>query len=236
MLCSIVIPCYNGGSLLKNNLPKLFTYLLQYPNHQFEVVVINDGSKDNTFTILKSIKGIKLLSYGQNKGKGGAVQYGINHVDQNSDVVIVMDADCATDFKAINETIDMLTDYDVVAASRFIKGSYLPIKRSLKRRIVSKICSMVVNLLFRFHIKDTQCGFKGYKCSIAKMLASKQTIQDWAFDVEYLCIAKIHHYKIKELPVTWTESDQSTVKVTRASSKFIRSLLTIKRNAWRKKY
>lgn len=225
----LLIPCYNGGLLLISNLPKLFKYVAKNNSYSFKIIVVNDGSIDNTLEILKGIKGITLLSYDKNRGKGGAVQYGIQHINP-CDAVIVMDADFSTDLKAIDDSIKELDNNDVVIASRFLKDSYLPIKKSLKRRIVSKCCNIIVNMMFRFHLKDTQCGFKCFKYNVAKLLADKQTIQGWSFDVEYLYIAKLNGYKIKEIPVIWTESDDSTVKVAKASLNFFISLFTIKKN------
>lgn len=225
----IIIPCYKGGRLLSANLPKLFDYINNHKENRFKVIVINDGSTDNTLEILRNIKGIILLSYAKNKGKGGAVQYGIKHI-KPCDAVIIMDADFSTDLKAIDDSINEIKNNDVVIASRFLKDSYLPVKRSLKRRIVSKCCNIIVNLMFHFHLKDTQCGFKCFKYNVAKLLTDKQTIQGWSFDVEYLYLAKLNGYKIKEIPVTWTESDDSTVKVTKASLNFFKSLFTIKKN------
>lgn len=229
MKISILIPCYNGGQLLKNNLPKLFEYFQIHNKNDIDITVVNDGSKDNTLEILKDIKGITLLSYEINKGKGGAVQYGINHIIP-CDAILIMDCDFAASLDSIDKAINELKNDDVVIASRFLKDSVLPIKRSIKRRIISKCCNIIVNLLFRFHIKDTQCGFKCIKYDLAKFMANKQIINGWAFDVEYLYIAKLNNKSIKEIPVTWTESDRSTVHAFKSSINFIKSIFKIKKN------
>ena len=101
MKLSIVIPCYNESKDIASNIEKVKNYLLE-KKIEHELIIVNDGSKDNTKEVIESIPNITALSYEKNRGKGGAVKYGIEHA--NGDVVLFMDADLSTDLEAIDKS------------------------------------------------------------------------------------------------------------------------------------
>ena len=78
MKLSIVIPCYNESKDIVNNVSKVKDYLNE-KQIDHELILVNDGSKDNTKEVIESIEGVTALSYEKNRGKGGAVKYGIEH-------------------------------------------------------------------------------------------------------------------------------------------------------------
>ena len=93
---------------------------------------------------------------------------------------------------------------------------------------------MTVNTAFRLKLKDTQCGFKALKTDIAKKIASKQLINDFAFDVEYIYIAKLNKVSMYELGIAWQDDRESTVSPIKSSLKFFKDLAFIRKN--KKKY
>lgn len=99
-LLSIVIPCYNEGNKIKDNIDKIKKYLQQM---EYEIICVNDGSTDNTKEILSSIDSIKQIGYTTNKGKGYAVNYGLRHA--SGERIIFMDADLSTDMCAIDDAL-----------------------------------------------------------------------------------------------------------------------------------
>lgn len=223
---SIILPCYNGGKKLKDNLPSLLNYL-QQSKHHYKLYVVNDGSIDDTYDQLKELKTIKLLSYKINRGKGGAIKFGLENIDK-CDSIMLMDSDFPFDFKIIDDSIKHLNSFDLVVGSKFHKDSVFLSQRKNQRKITSKFCNFIVNSMFHFKLKDTQCGYKIMKYELAKLICSKQRINDWSFDVEYLYIAKLNGYKYTEIPVICKEDGISTVKIFKASIKFIISLFNIR--------
>lgn len=228
MKISIIIPCYNEEKDIKNNVEeKVLPFLKKLPI-EYELLLVNDGSKDKTQEVIETIKGAKALGYPVNRGKGGAVKFGIEH--STGDYILFMDADLSTDLIAFDELVPLLGNYDLIIGSRHLKESKMPVKQPLIRRFVGKSCRIMVNTQYGFKLKDTQCGFKAIKSEIAKFIAEKQIVNGFAFDVEYLYMAKLNNWSIKEIPVVWTNDTSTTVSVFKSSKQFIKDMRRIKKN------
>lgn len=232
MKLSIVVPCYNEGKSIKKNITKKVIPYLDENGFDYELILVDDGSKDNTKKQIESIEGVKAISYKPNRGKGGAVKEGI--LNASGDYVLFMDADLSTDLSAFNYIKEYMGEYDFIIGSRHVKGSKIVIKQPLHRQFIGYMCRKLVNANFKFNYKDTQCGFKAIKTSIAKEIATRQIINGFAFDVEYLYFAKINKLTTIEIPVIWENDRSSTVIVTSSSIRFYKDLKVIKKN--KKKY
>ena len=189
---------------------------------------MNDGSKDNTKEVIASIPDIKALSYDINRGKGGAVKYGIENA--TGDYVLFMDADLSTDLSAIEKVIELAPNYDLIVGSRHAKDSVIKKKQPLLRVFIGWCCRLIVNMMFHLKLKDTQCGFKAVRTAVAKRIVSKQLVTNFAFDVEYLYIAKLNKLSMYELGVIWQDDRTSTVSPIKSSIKFFKDLAFIKKN------
>lgn len=122
MKLSIVIPCYNESKDIVKNVETVKNYL-NSKAIEYELLLVNDGSKDNTKEVIESIPGVKALSYDKNRGKGGAVKYGIENA--TGDYVLFMDADLSTDISAIEKVMELAPSYDFIIGSRHAKGSVI---------------------------------------------------------------------------------------------------------------
>ena len=91
-------------------------------------------------------------------------------------------------------------------------------------------CHLVTKIVTGIDYIDTQCGFKVMKNDIAKDFANKQTIERFAFDIEYLYIALLNKYSVAELSVIWNDDKDSKVKVVRDTIRFMRDLIKIRSN------
>ena len=227
MKLSIVIPCYNESKDIASNIEKVKNYLLE-KKIEHELIVVNDGSKDNTKEVIESIPNITALSYEKNRGKGGAVKYGIEHA--SGDVVLFMDADLSTDISAIEKVVELAPSYDFVLGSRHAEGSVIKKKQPWTRVFIGWCCRVLVKMLFHTKFKDTQCGFKAMKTDIAKKIVSKQLVNNFAFDVEYIYIAKLNNLSMCELGITWSDDRGSTVSPIKSSFKFFGDIFFIRRH------
>lgn len=231
MNLSIVIPSYNEGEKIKDNMKKLFQYMTKnHPYILYEIILVNDGSLDNTKKIGQELEFMypefKIISYDCNQGKGYAVMKGLEAAV--GDLILFMDTDLSTHLSAIDQVLLYQDEYDLVIASRQLNESAIVKPQSFIRKQVGKICSLLTNLIIPLKIKDTQCGFKAMKKDLAREIIKKQQIKGFAFDVEYLYIAKLNHYKVKEIPVVWHNDDDSKVVLIKSSIYFFRDLLKIR--------
>lgn len=227
-MLSIIIPCYNEGETVKDNITNRVIPYLKYKNIKYELIVVNDGSTDNTLEEIVSLGNVNVVSYTPNRGKGYAIKQGL--IEAKGDYILFMDADLSTDLKAIEDVIQFQKDYDLIIGSRHHKASVIVKKQPLLRRFIGLGCRILVNMKFHFHFSDTQCGFKAMNKELAKLLIEKQTIDNFAFDVEYLYIAKLNKKKVKEIPVVWENDRSSTVSPLQSSIKFFKDLKLIKKN------
>ena len=190
--------------------------------------MVNDGSKDNTKEVIESIKGVTALSYEKNRGKGGAVKYGIERA--SGDYVLFMDADLSTDISAIEKVVELAPNYDLIIGSRHAKDSVIKKKQPWTRVFIGWCCRVLVKMLFHTKLKDTQCGFKAMKTDVAKKIVAKQLVTNFAFDVEYIYIARLNNLSMYELGVIWSDDRGSTVNPIKSSLKFFRDIFFIRRH------
>lgn len=168
------------------------------PKISVEFVIVNDGSRDQTWTIIKNqvdkykntiIVGV---NYKKNAGKGHAVRKGM--LESKGKYVLMIDADGATNVKEISNFYKKIVvsndDKAILIGSRSIVSSSKAIERPWYRKIPSLANNFfVVNLIGIKGIKDTQCGFKMFTRTGVFDLFSKMHLNRWAFDVELLYLA-----------------------------------------------
>lgn len=231
-LFSIIIPCYNEGNKLINNVNKLIEYLYTINISEYEILIVDDGSTKDTKDICESIavsnKCVKFISYEKNQGKGEAVRVGIEN--SKGGYILFMDADLSTDISAISKVINLKDNYDVIIGSRRNKETVLVKKQPLLRRITGKCCSILTNFIIPLHLGDTQCGFKAFEGEFAREMVLKQKLKGFAFDVEYLYIAKLNNKKIKEIGIIWENDEDSKVSLLKSSIRFFADLFEIRKN------
>ena len=179
MKVSIVVPCYNE----ENRIKPFLTSLIQFSKDNlksYEIIVVNDGSKDKTLDVLKEFsKDIKLISYEKNKGKGGAVREGV--LSSIGEKVLFIDADGSIQPDEIPKMLEKLDSYDVVVGDRASKDS--DVNAIALRNITGKLFNFYVNVLFGYKTWDNLCGFKGFKKEIAKDLFTDLIAYGWIFYV-----------------------------------------------------
>lgn len=241
MKISVIIPAYNEASRIGPTIKRLISYL---PNHfeKFEIIVVDDSSKDKTAQIAgeyaakaKHANGeLSIIHNKENRGKGFSVKAGM--LKAKYPLVLFSDSDLATPIEEVEKLISHIGKYDIAIASRNMKDSVIKTKQSFFRRLIGKMFPLVVNIFALRGIKDTQCGFKLFKKSAARKIAQRQTIDRFCFDVEQLIIAKQLGYKIMEVPVVWIDQKGSTVNPIKDSFRMLRDVFKIKINSMKGKY
>jgi len=225
---SIIIPAYNE----EKRIPRCLKRLLGYCNEKewdFEVLVAEDGSTDNTVKIVKDFASqdnrIKLLSFTERLGKGGAIKNAM--FQASKDYVCFIDVDLSADVAELERLIPFLNEYDIVVGSRQLRGNLPPIEGPVYRKIFSKFYSKFFRFLFRMPIHDPQCGFKLFKTNIVSRLFKEMHTTGFAFDSEVLVKAYWLDLKIKEVPIIWKYDPASKISVSKQIREMSNSLLQI---------
>ena len=231
-LLSVIIPVYNEQKQIKDTLKKIKKYLNK-KNINYELIIVDDGSRDGTYNILERVKGINLLKNTLNKGKGYSVKKGI--LNSRGDYALFTDADLSTPINELDKFLKYISDYDIVIGSRNMLTSKLVRKQPLWRVLPGKAFSIISRVIIP-NIKDTQCGFKLFNMKKCRTIFEKQTINGFCFDVELLNIARKHNLKIKELGVRWVNSPESKVSLIKDSFLMFFNLMKIKINDLRGLY
>lgn len=210
---SVVIPAYNESKRLPLTLVDVDKHLSK-AKFTYEIVVVNDGSKDDTADVVKKltklIPHLRLASYDQNQGKGNAVRLGMT--EASGKYRLFMDSDNSTTVDQFKNMEPFLKKgYHVVIGSRDVKGAVMDPPQSLLKRLLGNLGNLYIQLLLLPGIWDTQCGFKCFSEEAAGKIFPLQKIKRFGFDPEILSLAKKFGYRIKEVPVHWVNDTSSTV-------------------------
>jgi len=187
MKTGIIIPCYNEEKRLDKK--AFLSFIKEHIN--YHLCFVNDGSKDNTLDVLKTIKNavpsrISIVDVKKNSGKATAVRAGARFLYSLEDVSCIgfIDADLSTDFRDFKDLVKTLKSEDkmVVFGSRNSSGG--KIERNLLRGLLSKTIKQFILLILGLPIRDTQCGAKVFNRSIVPVVYNDAFISKWLFDVE----------------------------------------------------
>jgi len=233
MEISVIIPAYNEEKRILPTLEKVYDYFSRVQNMDFEIIVVDDGSKDNTEKVVKNFakdksKRVKFIKHKENKGKGTAVKTGM--MEAKGEYILFSDADLSTpieEFGKLKKAIDR--GYDIAIGSRGLPESKIVIPQPWYRRYIGKIFPLIVRIIVMKNFRDTQCGFKLFKKKIAKELFANLITSGFAFDVEILYKALKKEYNVKEIPVKWYNYKESKVSILKAPFNMLKEIIKIKR-------
>jgi glycosyltransferase involved in cell wall biosynthesis len=235
---SVVIPAYNEEKRLPKTIVEIFDYLSK-KNFSFEVIVVNDGSKDKTAEVVKELikkyPKLELIDNKENKGKGAVVRQGM--LRARGGLRVFLDADHSTPISEIEKFIpEFEKGTDVAIGSREIKGAILDPPQPWYRRFVGEGFKWLRKIILGlWEIQDTQCGFKCFKAEVVEKVFPKCKIDRFAFDPEILVLVKREGYKIKEIPVYWRNDPDSKVKF-KSIFNMAKDLIRIRLNLILRKY
>jgi dolichyl-phosphate beta-glucosyltransferase len=213
MKISLVIPAFNEEQRIQPFLHSIVNYLRQHPAALQEIIVVDDGSSDNTFARVKkfesSLPQLKVVRLTTNVGKGAAIQQGVNRATGN--YIIFMDADGATAITELPKMVAALAQAPVAIGNRWLPGAQSA-RHSLIRQFAGWTYRTYMRL-FGLGAIDTMCGFKGYHANVAHTLFNNLLEKRWLFDTEVAYKAVQAGLPIENFPIAWESKDGSKLSL-----------------------
>lgn len=245
---SVVVPAYNEARRLPKNLRRILAYL-QTQDYSFEVIVVDDGSTDETAVSVREIAAsdprVHLIE-NPHFGKGYTVRTGM--LAATGEIALFSDADLSAPIEELEGLLPWFDrGYDVVIGSREGGGTRQRIGEPFYRHLMGRIFNLLVRILAVRGVQDTQCGFKAMRGEVAQDLFPRLRLHNGsagpiqgsmvtAFDVELLFLAQKRGYKIKEVPVEWHYGSESKVNPLKDSWRNFKDVATVRWNDLRGRY
>lgn len=232
---SVIVPAYKEGERIGRNLLEIDAYL-KSKSYTYEIIVIEDGSPDNTAEIARNyslqIPHLRVIDNAENHGKGFVVRQGL--LEAKGKYCVFLDADGSTSITHLDTFLPAFEEgYDVVIGSRKIEGAFIQVHQPRHREIMGEGGNWLIRILLGlWSYPDTQCGFKMLTGEAARAIASRMVVDRFGFDFELIALAHALRFKVKQLPVRWMNEEGSTVSLTGPNG-FIQVLIDLFRTKWR---
>ncbi len=192
---SVVIPAYNEEPNVSSAVQRV-SETMQGLGTDYEIIVVNDGSRDRTGEVTKSLLGqvprLRLVEHYPNRGYGGALKAGF--AAATKDLIAFVPADNQFDFADIKLLLSKMNGASIVTGYRANR------RDPLIRRLNGLGWNSVVRLLFGYLARDIDCGFKLFRRELLDQVNLESN--GAMIDTEFLAGAKLRGYKIAEVPVT----------------------------------
>ena len=230
---SLIIPAYNEEGRIGPGLKAIVEYATA-TQLSLEVIVVDDGSTDDTATLAGALLRMapnvsgRVIRSRQNRGKGYAVRAGLTAA--RAPYAVFSDADLSTPIEELPRLLSTLEngEADVAFGSRALDRSLIGVRQSRFREIAGRAFNVVLRMATALPFKDTQCGFKAFRMSVCRPLIEAGTIDGFGFDIELLYEAHRAGLRIREIPVRWNHCDGSKVNMLRDGLRMLRDIYTVR--------
>ena len=201
---SIAIPCYNEKKTIEVILKKVIKSLNDYKFLNYEIIIVDDHSKDGTTELLKNLKTdekMKIFFHESNLGKGAAIHTALKYL--SGDIVIIQDADLEYDPFDYNKLLLPFfeTNADVVYGSRFLGGGKYVRIHFFWHYLANKILTFICNFFTNLNLTDMETGYKAFKNSVLKEISLKE--KTFSFEPEVTIKLSKKKCKFYEVPITY---------------------------------
>ena len=220
---TLVIPAYNEEKRIS---PFLKSILEEAPAST-EIIIVCDGS-DRTADIVRTFGNrMKLITFSQRQGNGGAIIEGFKLA--NGEVVGFVDADGAIPAYEVFRLASAVDQNNpCVIGSRWVRGSVVEHPEPVMRIIVGRVFHYMTFMILGLRYKDTQCGVKFFHKNLCKVLVKRVQVKSWMIDVALLYHTKLLNLPIAEVGIRWSHQDHSRFPVLRAASMMFATLVGLK--------
>jgi glycosyltransferase involved in cell wall biosynthesis len=237
----ILVPAYNEEARIEPVLREYADFFGRNYSGKFQITVVLNGCRDNTLGVVqrvaKDFPTVNWLDFPEPIGKGGALIEGLKLAD-HADIIGYVDADGATGPAAFLKLVPFLAQADCVIGSRWLPDSVLLQKQPTFRRFISRCFHFIVEFFFHLHIKDTQCPCKLMRRAAVEKIHSHLRVADLAFDVNLLVALNRAGFRIREVPIEWTDmvGSKVTASLFRSSLTMFLSVVRVRLIYWPRVY
>ena len=225
---SVVVPAFKEQGRIGPTVERLRRDLgAVHDDGGVEIVVVDDGSGDDTAEEARAAGADVVLVQPENRGKGAAVRTGV--LASSGRTVVFTDADLAY---APAQIITLLTEvergWDVVVGNRRHVATATLVRARRIREIGGRLVNLATHALLLGQYRDTQCGLKAFRSDVARLIFSASQIDGFAFDVEIFHLIERHRLSLAEVPVTVENSERSTVKIVRDGLRLVVDIVRVR--------
>ncbi len=196
---SVFYPAYNEGERIAKTIENTFVHLPKVAT-KYEVVVVNDGSKDDTEQVvnklMKKYKELKIVTHNPNRGYGEALKTGF--ANSKYEWVVFTDSDGQFDFGEITNFIDTQKKTGADLVIGYYKDRAVPFYRKFN----SYMWQLIVYILFGLKVRDIDCAFKLINQRVIKAISPLESGRGAFISSEFLIKAQKKGFKIVEIPIT----------------------------------
>ncbi len=205
---SIIVPAYNEALRLPSYLASIRQYADQHYAGSYELIVVDDGSRDGLPQILSSAAvdwpQLIAMRHPTNQGKGAAVRTGM--LAARGRRLLFADADGATPIDQEALLRDAITaGADMAIGSRLAPDKTVTRRRARMRGLIGRMFATFARRWLRLSVRDTQCGFKMFRREVGRSLFEQSQETGYLFDLELLVLADRGGYQVAEVPVNWAD-------------------------------
>jgi glycosyltransferase involved in cell wall biosynthesis len=231
---SIVVPAFDEEERLPATLSSIFRYIDSRSFDFAEVLVVDDGSSDGTCAVTEQLASsrpdLRLLRNPGNRGKGYSVRHGM--LEAQGEWVLFTDADLSAPIEELDTLAAAVAANcaSVAIGSRALDRSLIRVHQSRFRENAGRLFNLLVRVFTGMPFQDTQCGFKLIHSSAAREVFGRQRLERFGFDVEVLFIAQLLGYSMIEVPVRWSHSEGTKVRMLRDSLAMFTDVVRVRWN------
>ena len=217
---SLIIPAYNEEQAIKSTVNGLKKYLSSnFEKSTYEIIVVNDGSTDNTKEEVEMIEDIKIINISENRGYGAAIKKGITQ--SSYDWILIFDADSTYPIEAISEIIKIAPDYDMVVGARTKAGAQIPLSRKPAKWFINKLA----NYLCETKIPDLNSGLRIMKKSLLEKFLFILP-NGFSLTTTITLASLTNGYNVKYIPIDYhRRSGKSKIKPIKDTLNFVQLII-----------
>jgi glycosyltransferase involved in cell wall biosynthesis len=228
---SLIVPAYNEAARIPEPLGRMIAYLANR-SYASEIIVVDDGSEDDTAGVARRLAAnapipVEVVRYPTNGGKGLALKVGFARA--RGERILFTDADLSVPIELAEQLLAALDEgADLAIGTRNHADAKLAVRQPRYREVLGAVFTVLVRLVIS-PVSDATCGFKAFRGDVGRDIFAHLRIRDWSFDAEVLFLARRSGYRVRELPVAWSDRPGSNVRIARDA---VQSLLGIARIRW----